>query len=392
MLKKTITDIEGVFASGIGCGIKPDGKDLAYVFVPAACASAAVFTRNKVRAACIEYTARCLANSTLKAVIINSGNANAVTGEQGLSNAERTADIAASLFSLKPGEIAVASTGVIGKQLPMEKIEQGLHVLLQNPRQQQGTLAAESIMTTDTFPKQVFVTKQIGAGQVTVAGMAKGSGMIAPNMGTMLSFVVTDAAVDQATLQSVLGDAVDKSFNMVSVDTDTSTNDMVLMFGTGQKHISSGEQEGFAALVTEACIALAKMIAADGEGATKLIEVSIQGAATREQAKKLALNVVSSPLLKAAVHGADPNWGRVLMALGKDPALEVDPQQVDLYFGAQQILSKGRILDYKTDQVRQELQGKEVAISVNLNLGRSDAVAWGCDLTKEYVEINTHYT
>jgi glutamate N-acetyltransferase / amino-acid N-acetyltransferase len=392
MSQRTVTDIKGVFASGICCGIKPNGKDLAYVFVPAARASAAVFTRNKVRAACIDYTASCLAKNTLKAVIINSGNANAVTGEQGLSNAKRSAEIAASLLSLNPGEVAVASTGVIGKQLPMDKIEQGLHVLLGNPHQQQGLLAAESIMTTDTFPKQVYLTKQIGTEQITVAGMAKGSGMIAPNMGTMLSFVVTDAAVDQVILQAALSRAVDESFNMVSVDTDTSTNDMVLMFGTGEKHISSGEQESFAALVTEVCIALAKMIAADGEGATKLIEVRIQGAATREQAKKLALNVVSSPLLKAAVHGADPNWGRVLMALGKAPALEVDPQQVDLYFGAQQILSKGRILDYKTDRVRQELQGKEVVISVNLNLGCSSAIAWGCDLTKEYVEINTHYT
>jgi glutamate N-acetyltransferase/amino-acid N-acetyltransferase len=392
---ETITDIKGVYASGIASGIKKQGKDLAYIFVPDAIACAGVFTRNAFRGACLEHTRSCLEHGTVKAVIINSGNSNVATGEAGRANVVRTATKAARLLGVTAEQVAIASTGIIGVQLPIERLEAGLETLLDNPRKQEGTIAAEAIMTTDLTSKQTVRSATIAGQEIHIAGMAKGSGMVAPNMGTMLAYFAINAAIPQKLLQTMLAEACDCSFNMVSVDTDTSTSDMALLFATPEKEIDLSVSENYRAaqkLITEACIDLAKMIARDGEGAEKLLEVCVENAASLSDARRIALNIVGSPLVKTAVHGGDPNWGRVIMAVGKDPGVEVDPGQVDLFFGSQQVFKNGEPFgDAPRERVAKELKAEHVFIRVDLHLGSHTARAWGCDLSKRYVEINVDY-
>jgi glutamate N-acetyltransferase/amino-acid N-acetyltransferase len=393
-MTKSITDIPGVFASGGKAGIKADKLDLAYIFVPEACACAGVFTKNLFRAPCVEFTEHQVSTGDVKAVIINSGNANAATGAQGYAAARRTAVAAATVLGISESEVCVASTGIIGVALPVEKIEKALPEMLSNPEKREGSLMAQAICTTDTFPKEVFASKTINGKTFHCAGTAKGSGMIAPNMATMLGFVVLNAAISNGLLKSLLTSAVNDSFNMVSVDTDTSTNDLVLAFATGDVTVDWQNPEETAlvsGLLHEVCTELAKLIARDGEGAEKLIEVRVRGARTKEEARQVAKNIINSPLVKTAIHGGDPNWGRVVMAAGKDPELGVDPGLFDLYFGAEQVLSKGRILDYNLAEVEAAISGAEVVILVHLNLGEESALAWGCDLTKGYIDINTDY-
>ncbi|MCB0322342.1 MAG: bifunctional glutamate N-acetyltransferase/amino-acid acetyltransferase ArgJ, partial [Bdellovibrionales bacterium] len=299
------------------------------------------------------------------------------------------------LLALEPEQVAVASTGIIGVQLPMETLLTGLDSLLRQPRAQDGVGAAEAIMTTDLVRKEVFLERQIGGTSVAIAGMAKGSGMIAPNMGTMLAYLALSVPVPQELLQELFAEACDASFNMVSVDSDTSTSDMALLFATGNQVLSFDRLDiraPLAALVTEACVELAKMIARDGEGAEKLIEVRVRNATTLPEARRIALNIVNSPLVKTAVHGGDPNWGRIAMAVGKDPSVTVDPDRVDLFFGNEQVFRQGAPLPQARERVRKELAGPEVIITADLNLGAADAVAWGCDLTKRYVDINVDYS
>jgi glutamate N-acetyltransferase/amino-acid N-acetyltransferase len=276
----------------------------------------------------------------------------------------------------------------------MEKIRAGVRSLLADPYQRDGDSAAKAIMTTDLTQKETYATGTVAGQRITVAGFAKGSGMIAPNMATMLGFLVTDAHVDNKTLNRCLRSAVDNSFNMTSVDTDTSTNDMVLAFSTGErgKAVRSKKAEGeFLALLTRACQHLAKQIAADGEGATKLIEVRVAGARNQREARLVAKQIVNSPLVKTAIHGADPNWGRVLAAAGKDPALKVDPGKVDLTFAGASVMRRGAIVTHDRQEIRSLMSGKEVVVSLNLNLGKGSATAWGCDLTHGYVDINVSY-
>ena len=395
MTKRTLTNLPGVYASGISAGIKKNGqKDLAFIFVPSAYGSAGVFTRSAFAAPPLLLTKQSMKKGTLRALIVNSGNANAGTGAAGMRDAKETAGIAAKLLGIKASEIAVASTGVIGKPLPMDAVKAGLHKLLKNPLARDGDAAAKAIMTTDLTQKEVFMSATIGGQRITVAGCAKGSGMIAPNMATMLGFLVTDAKVDSRTLQRALKVAVDDSFNMTSVDTDTSTNDMVTVFSTGKKgrKVSSAtDKKAFTALLTKACQHLAKLIAADGEGATKLIEVEVTGARTQSEARRIALNVVNSPLVKTAIHGADPNWGRVLAAAGKDPSLTVDPRKVDLTFAGAPVMKRGKIVAHNRDKIRKLLSVRDVPIRLNLNVGKGHARAWGCDLTHGYVDINVSY-
>jgi glutamate N-acetyltransferase/amino-acid N-acetyltransferase len=395
MAKKNLTSLAGVYASGISAGIKNNGKkDLAFIFVPSAYGSAGVFTRSAFAAPPLLHTKQSMKKNTLKALIVNSGNANAGTGRAGMRDAKETAKIAAKLLGIKQSEVAIASTGVIGKPLPMDTMRDGLQKLLSNPQARNGDATAKAIMTTDLKQKEVFVSTTIAGQRVTVAGCAKGSGMIAPNMATMLGFLVTDAKVDSRTLQRALRSAVDDSFNMTSVDTDTSTNDMVTIFSTGQegKKLSSPKHRAaFTALLTKACQHLAKLIAADGEGATKLIEVEVTGARTEHEARRIALNVVNSPLVKTAIHGADPNWGRVLAAAGKDPALKVDPLKVDLTFAGAPVMKRGKIVAHDRKKIRKLLSVRDVPIKLNLNLGKGAARAWGCDLTHGYVDINVSY-
>lgn len=395
MKSRTLTSVKGVYSAGIAAQIKTNGKrDLAFIYVPRACASAGVFTQSAFAAPPVLHTRECLKRGTIKALIVNSGCANAATGKPGLRDTKRTAAIAANLLGLKPQEVAVASTGIIGRPLPMDRIEAGLNQLLSNPHARDGESTAQAIMTTDLTQKEVFVSATIGGHKVTVAGCAKGSGMIAPNMATMLAFLTTDAKIDSRSLQAALKVAVNDSFNMTSVDTDTSTNDAVVVFATGesQANLRSAQAKAtFVELLTRACQGLAKKIAADGEGATKLIEVRVQGAKNVAQARRIAMNIVNSPLVKTAIHGADPNWGRVLAAAGKDPGLKVDPSRVDLKFAETPVMKMGAILPHDRQKVHKLMQAREINIELNLNLGQGCAKAWGCDLTHGYVDINVSY-
>lgn len=395
MRTKTLSDLPGVYASAASCGIKKSGKDLAYIFVPEAVASAGVFTRNKCPAACVQYSKECLKQSVVKAVIVNSGNANAATGKRGWENAKKSAALAAKLLGLKLAEVAVSSTGIIGVQLPMEKLERGLAQLLKNPRKRQGQLAAQAILTTDTKKKLVWVNELIGARRFVVAGMSKGSGMIAPNMATTLSFLVTNVHLSSAELQRMLRQAVQDSFNMISVDTDTSTNDMVLVLANGRPEMklrSVRENKRFSRLLATACRQLALQVVRDGEGAKKLIEVQVQGARSDKEARKIAMQIASSPLVKTAIHGEDPNWGRVIAAAGKNPAVALELEKLSLAFGPVEVLRNGQPRPFSRIEARQALRGKEVRILLRLKLGKGKATAWGCDLSKRYVEINTDYS
>lgn len=392
---KTITSIPGVFASGIRAGIKANGKeDLGFVFVPNAYGSAGVFTVSAFAAPPLAVSRQALARGVVRAIVFNSGNANAGTGKAGLRDAQRMVGLAAKALGIPAKAVAVASTGIIGKPLPMDTIAQGLKKLLSEPRAKNGTAAALASMTTDLTQKEVFVTGLVAGERITVAGFAKGSGMIAPNMGTMLGFLATDAKVDSKTLTTLLRHAVDQSFNMTSVDTDTSTNDMVMVFSTGGRGravTTSRAKSEFAALLTRACQDLAKLIAADGEGATKLIEVTVSGARSERDARGIAKNIINSPLVKTAIHGADPNWGRVLAAAGKDPAFKVDPAKVDLTFAGAWVMRRGTIVPHDRAKIRKLMSGKQVLIHLDLHLGKKSATAWGCDLTHGYVDINVSY-
>lgn len=395
-MKKNVTSLKGVFGGGISAGIKSNGKkDLAFLFIPECYGSAGVFTQSAFIAPPLIVTKEALTKGCVKAIIVNSGNANAATGRVGLRDAKETASLAAKLLGIKAREVAVSSTGVIGRRLPMDVLRNGLQTLLKNPFKQDGTSAARAIMTTDLTKKEVFITGKVAGQRVTVAGFAKGSGMIAPNMATMLGFLVTDAKVDSTTLRSLLKKAVDNSFNMTSVDTDTSTNDMVMAFSTGKKgnKVSSTAAKGeFLALLTKACQHLAKLIAADGEGATKLIEVQVIGARSEREARVIAKNVVNSPLVKTAIHGADPNWGRVLAAAGKDPAVKVDPKRVDLTFAGAPVMRRGEVIPHNRTRIRKLMSVREIPVRLHLNLGTGEATAWGCDLTHGYVDINVSYS
>ncbi len=392
----SITTLPGVYASAIAAGIKINGRqDLAFVFVPEAFASAGIFTRNSFCAAPVLLSRAALKKGTIKALILNSGNANAGTGKDGIRHAKETARCAAKLLGLKTTEVAIASTGVIGKKLPIDKLTTGLQKLLANPLIKNGRAAAEAVMTTDLTRKEIFCTGIVGGDLVTVAGFAKGSGMIAPNMATTLGVLATDAKISSSLLHKLLRSAADDTINMTSVDTDTSTNDSLLAFATGKtgRLITSKKQvQEFLILLTAACQAIARHLAADGEGATKLIEVVVQGARTLREARIIAKNIVNSPLVKTAIHGSDPNWGRVLAAAGKDPAVKVNPNKVDLTFAGATVMRRGAIVPHDRKQIRKLLSTKEVRILINLNLGASSATAWGCDLTHGYVDINVSYT
>lgn len=389
------TDLDGVYSNGIHCGIKSKRKDLAYIYIPDAVACAGAFTQNKFVAAPIVYTRKLMKKTTvIKAIVINSGNANAGTGKQGSIDAKTMAQITASELGLRPSEVAVASTGLIGEMMPMDTIHTGLQSLLSHPHQKNAHAASEAILTTDLFPKLVYKKARIGRKDIVVAGMCKGSGMIAPNMGTMLAFIVTNASMTNERLSGFLSEAVSESFNMVSVDNDTSTNDMVLAFATGQKQFSFQQEEevaSFQDLLTEVCVDMAKLIAKDGEGATKVIEVSVNSAASRQDARHMAKAIVNSPLVKTAVHGSDPNWGRVLAAAGKVEGIKFNPDKVALFFNNVCVYSEGAPVLSDRQMLVDVMKQSDSFIRLDLNLGHGFATAWGCDLSKGYIDINTAY-
>lgn len=402
-IKGGITVVPGFEAAAAAAQIKYEGRtDMALIYSSVPCVAAGTFTTNVVKAAPVKWDQKIVKQGgAVQAIIVNSGIANACTREEGMQYCEETAQTAAEVFGIQKEQVLVSSTGVIGKQLPMEKIQAGIHMLAQAKGNDKlcGAEAAEAILTTDTHKKEAAVQLEIGGKTVTIGAMAKGSGMIHPNMCTMLSFLVTDAVIEKEVLQKVLSEDVEETYNMISVDGDTSTNDTVLFLANGLAQNASicpgtEEYKAFAAAVHTVNEQLAKAIAGDGEGATALLEVEVVGAADKEQAKKISKSVVCSNLTKTAVAGHDANWGRILCAMGY-AGVSFVPEQVDLFLesaaGTVQILSDGVALPYSEEKATEILSEEKVKILADLKLGDGKATAWGCDLTHGYIDINADY-
>ncbi|MGE5453742.1 MAG: bifunctional glutamate N-acetyltransferase/amino-acid acetyltransferase ArgJ [Methylocystaceae bacterium] len=392
-----ITAVPGFKAQGVYAQIKYKNiRDVAVIFAEEPCPTAAVFTTNVVKAAPLKVTRKHLVNGRAQAIVINSGNANACTGSQGDADAERMAETAAASLGIDPELVLVASTGVIGVSLPIDRVEAGIKDACTSLEVNGAHNAALAIMTTDTQAKEIALEFEVGGRTVHLGAMAKGSGMIHPNMATMLGFITTDVNIAQAVLYQALKAAVEDSFNMISVDGDTSTNDMVIAMANGYALnpiidvIGSRPYNQFVAALGYVCQYLALMIAADGEGATKLIEVQVENAPSKGDARKAARAVVSSDLTKSAVYGEDPNWGRIICAVGYSGA-EFDPNQVDIYLGEVQVAADGMGLTFNEEQAIAELKKEKVIIRINMKQGEEGAVAWGCDLTEDYIRINASY-
>ena len=388
-----ITSPRGFLAGAVSAGIKIEKGtrlDLGILRSEVSGTAAAVFSRNRVKAAPVVLDQQRLENGRATAVVINSGYANSCTGKQGMADALEMAELTARHVGVAPEEVLVSSTGVIGVNLPMERVRSGIRDVVLTPNG--GHELAQAIMTTDTVPKEVAVN----AGDFIIGGMAKGSGMIHPDLATMLGFLTTDAAVEIEFLKTALRKAVAMSFNMLSVDGDNSTNDTVLIIANGRAdgeriEEGSGQAGIFQQALNEVCIYLTKEIARDGEGATKLIEVTVTGAVNEAEARLAARTIVSSALVKAAVHGSDPNWGRILAAAGRcGITLETDKIQMEI--GGVRLVDAGGPITFDKEKVAKHLNGLEVAIKLDLNIGNGRAVAWGCDLSEEYVTINSDYT
>lgn len=392
---KGATAAGGFSAAGVVCGVRRSGVlDLGVLFSERPCVAAGAFTRNAFKGAPLGVTKDVVEGGNIRAVVINSGNANAATGAGGVEDARRMQMVAAEALGVEAGEVAVASTGVIGERLPMENIERGIADAADSLGAKDDGFA-DAILTTDTRPKQARATVEVDGKVVTVGGTAKGSGMIHPNMGTMLAFLTTDAEVDKGFLQSTFSRAVERSFNRVTVDGDTSPSDMALLLANGVAGNETLDQDhpdaaAFAGAVEEVCASLARMIARDGEGATKLITVNVEGAADERSASALAKSVVGSSLVKAAIFGEDANWGRALNALGYSGA-EFDVSKAAIRFGEVLVFENGEPVPHDMKQANAELSGEEVVITATLGEGEAGATAWGCDLTYGYVEINGSY-
>jgi glutamate N-acetyltransferase/amino-acid N-acetyltransferase len=391
-----VTAAKGFEAAGIYCGIRKAKKDIAIIrsLVPAKVA--AVFTLNRTLAAPVVLDKIILKRSNrCSAIIVNSGNANACTGERGFGDAERMVELTGESLGVPKNEVLIASTGVIGQYLPMESIETGIPQVAALLSQNGSDDAAEAIMTTDTFPKKCTVSFETGGKQVTIGGIAKGSGMIEPNMATMLAFITTDANIEEIFLQKVFRRGINRSFNRISVDGDMSTNDMAVLLANGLAEnieIIEGSEEAkiFESALDHVVISLAKMIARDGEGATKLIEIEVKGAATHKDAVTAARSVANSILVKTAIHGEDANWGRILAALGYS-GVDLFPEQIELSMNDLPILGKGYTILIDEMKAKEALSQNNIWLSIDLNQGEDSAIFWTCDLTKEYININANY-
>jgi len=390
----TVTSPKGFQAGATYAGINKKAKyglDLGILLSELPCVATGVFTTNRIKAAPVVLCQQRLQGGRAVAVVVNSGCANACTGEQGLRDAAEMAGLAAERIGVSPEDVLVANTGVIGQQLPMKLIRAGIAQIVLST--DGGHKLAKAMMTTDTVPKEVAA--RVGDSGFIIGGVAKGSGMIHPELATLLCFLTTDAAVELDFLKLALQKAVDISFNMVSIDGDTSPNDMVLVMASGlagNKPISQDSRQAstFQQALDQVCLYLAKSVARDGEGASKLIEVTVSGAASVAEARLAARTIVSSPLVKTAVYGSDPNWGRIIAAVGRSGA-EVVESKIDLYLGDICVVKGGRPLPFDKEGVVEVLRGSEVSIGLNLNLGTAPATAWGCDLSEEYVTINSRY-
>lgn len=398
-----VTAAEGFEAASTAAGIKyQDRTDMALIYSSEPCVAAGTFTTNVVKAAPVQWDKKVIESGTnVQAVIVNSGIANACTGAEGYGYCEETAKAAGKALNIPADGVVIGSTGVIGKQLPIDKLVAGINVLAESKDEslENGTSAAKAIMTTDTAEKELAATITVGNKVVTIGGMAKGSGMIHPNMCTMLAFITTDAVISKETLQKALSEDVNDTYNMISVDGDTSTNDTVLLLANGMAgnpEIIYGSEayREFAEALHAVNEYLAKKIAGDGEGATALFEVKAIGCETKEQAKTLAKAIVCSNLTKTAIAGHDANWGRILCAMGYSGA-QFDPEKVDLFFeskaGKIQIIENGTAINYSESEATKILSESAVTAIADVKMGTEEAVAWGCDLTHGYIDINADY-
>ncbi len=392
----SVTSPLGFTAGATYAGIRtyaPGKVDLGMLFSESPATAAGTFTKNKVVSACVTVSKRAAERGSSRGVIVNSGCANCSVGDQGLKDAEEMASLAAGVLGVGAEDIAVSSTGIIGVELPMGLIRNAVGKI--EMTRDGGHDFARSIMTTDTVSKEIAVSFNAGGTTVTVAGCCKGSGMIHPNMATMLAYLTTDASVDAALLQETLSEVVDSSFNMVDVDGDTSTNDTVLVFANGASGatIAKGtpEAEALSAALLQVCTHLSREMVMDGEGASKLIEVTVDGAESVLDARLAARSVASSILVKTAVHGNDPNWGRIMMAVGKSGA-EVVEEKLTLHINDICIMEAGLPIPYLKESLVASMHGDEVRIRVSLNLGDGTAMGWGCNMSEEFVTFNSAYT
>ena len=397
----TVTYVPGFRAAGVACGIKKSGKlDFALVVADRPCTAAAVFTTNKIQSPSVTFNRNLLSEraDSVRGVAINSGCANAVTGAQGLRDAREMARLAGEALAEGDAAMAVMSTGVIGELLPMERVAKGVRMAAAalDTNYASGHSAARAIMTTDTRPKEAAARAEIGGATITLAGMCKGSGMIHPDMATMLALVATDASIAPDALHAAVRYAADRSFNAVTVDGDASTNDTFMVLASGAaameriESVDSAEFARFRDALTELAIRLAQEIARDGEGATKFVTITVRGARSFDAARQGARVIATSTLVKTAIYGQDANWGRVLAAVGR-AGIEVDPERVALWFDDVQLVADGAPLQYQEADAHATLTKPEVTVTVDLGLGGESATVWTCDLSHDYVSINADY-
>lgn len=389
----TVTSAQGFLAGAVQAGIRSQKElDLAILCSEKPCMAAGVFTTNTIKAAPVIISRKHLHDKRARAIVVNAGYANACTGETGLADASEMARSVAEKLALLTTDVLVASTGVIGIPLPMDKVQAGINKITLT--KEGGHELARAMMTTDTFPKEIAISIESSGGGFTLAGVAKGAGMIHPNLATMLCFLTTDADVNPDFLQSALQKAVDDSFNMITVDGDTSPSDTVVLLANGlARNATINKRNGklFQKALNHVCLHLAKCIARDGEGATKIIGVTVEGALTEAEARLSARIIASSPLVKSAIHGNDPNWGRVIAALGRSGA-KVDETKLVAYLNDFCVMRQGKPVSFNKQEASTSLDNKEVSVRLELNLGKGKATAWGCDLSEEYVTMNSAYT
>lgn len=390
-----ITSPKGFLASGIYAGIKRAEKpDLSVIYSEREAVAAGVFTVNKVKAPPVILTQQHIKKGTARAIVVNSGNANACTGKQGMLDAEEMAELTAHALSIKKSEICVSSTGVIGEPMPMEKIRPAIGKAVEALSTEGGDRAAAAIMTTDTFPKKIAVRGMIGGKMITVGGIAKGSGMIYPKMATMLAFITTDAVLDRRTLSGALKRAVNKSFNKITVDGDTSTNDMAICLANGMagnNRLIGKELERFQEMLDYVCYTLGRMIVKDGEGATKLVEIRVKGARNIKDAEKVGFAVANSNLVKTALFAGDPNWGRIMAAIGYSGAA-IHEDKIAIHFDKINFVNNGIGRGKDVEQkVAEVMRQKEYVITIDLKSGDAEANVLTSDLTYDYVKINVAY-
>ncbi|MDA3860446.1 MAG: bifunctional glutamate N-acetyltransferase/amino-acid acetyltransferase ArgJ [Melioribacteraceae bacterium] len=391
----SITSVNGFKATGIHSGIKRKRKDLALIVSDKPCNVAGTFTLNKVKAAPLLVSQELInKGGKVKAVLINSGNANACTGDRGLNDALESQKYCADKLGINQDEVVISSTGVIGEYMPMHILKTGIDTIVTQLSDDGGIKAAKAIMTTDLIEKAFAVKVQLSSGEITIGGIAKGSGMIMPNMATMLSFITTDAEIDNILIKKQLLKSVQNSFNKISVDGDTSTNDMVVLMANGVSKIKieaeSEDEELFLEALQAITIEMAKIIVVDGEGASKLVTVAVTGCNNDEEANIIAKTISNSPLVKTAIYGSDANWGRILAAVGRS-GVELDPSKVEIKFDDMLILGKDYDHNFDEEEATTLLSKEEITISVNLNSGTGYSTWWTCEFTEKYIEINASY-